>query len=294
MTYTVQFSAGEGRHFNDSVNYLMSTDGSIYAEIQVPENASEDYGYLTMKRAILERIPHADIVWFYDAKNEALLESDADVDAEVYLDIQVEEDDDHADDDDEKEPHLWYAIMNDRDDYDWGRGSYDREEALELARNQLDDYPMTYIAVIDDDHKVLVDTIELDALEDDDDLAEGQLFVVEGNLYNPDMDLWQLFQDGILEMAWDDHDAYFRADLHYYVDRNAGFVRIYMDGHHTLRLGIVPRSIPSDREPDPQLDISRDAMLNLIQRTAYVLQHGVARKIPEDITITDRWAKEAE
>ena len=41
---------------------------------------------------------------------------------------------------------LWYAVMEDREDYDWGYGSYDRKEAENMA---LEMGPDTYIAVID-------------------------------------------------------------------------------------------------------------------------------------------------
>lgn len=94
MTYTITFSAGEGNHFSGSVNYLKSTDGSIYAEISVPDGASEDYGYLNLKKAIQKQVsPSAFIVWYYDEADEKLLEADADVDTEVWTDIQIEEDD---------------------------------------------------------------------------------------------------------------------------------------------------------------------------------------------------------
>lgn len=39
----------------------------------------------------------------------------------------------------------WYAVMKDADDTDWGYGSYDLDEAKEMARNCGDE---AYIAVI--------------------------------------------------------------------------------------------------------------------------------------------------
>lgn len=47
---------------------------------------------------------------------------------------------------------IWYAVQRDRED-DWGTGSYDKEEALEMARKQRKEYPDTLIAVIDDCEK---------------------------------------------------------------------------------------------------------------------------------------------
>lgn len=40
----------------------------------------------------------------------------------------------------------WYAVMQDNDDSDWGYGSYDLDEAREMAGK----YPEGYIAVIDE------------------------------------------------------------------------------------------------------------------------------------------------
>ena len=87
----MQFFGGEGRRFK-SVNYMICKDGdvSIYAEVEVPENASEDYGYLTMKDEILRRLPEDvanSIVWFYD--NDDCLEDDARADCDVFVDIDL-------------------------------------------------------------------------------------------------------------------------------------------------------------------------------------------------------------
>lgn len=43
------------------------------------------------------------------------------------------------------EKKLWYAVMRDNEDYDWGTGSFSLEEAEEMVKN----YPEGYIAVID-------------------------------------------------------------------------------------------------------------------------------------------------
>lgn len=87
----MQFFGGEGRRFK-SVNYMICKDGdvSIYAEVEVPENASEDYGYLTMKDEIIRRLPEdvaKSIVWFYD--NDDCLEDDARAGCDVFVDIDL-------------------------------------------------------------------------------------------------------------------------------------------------------------------------------------------------------------
>lgn len=41
---------------------------------------------------------------------------------------------------------LWYAVMEDDDDTDWGYGSSDKAEALNMVKK----YPSGYIAVIED------------------------------------------------------------------------------------------------------------------------------------------------
>ena len=63
---------------------------SIYAEVKVPDGASEDYGYLTMKKAIEKRLPAGvKVSYWYDGQ-EQYLAPDADVDAEVYVEIETE------------------------------------------------------------------------------------------------------------------------------------------------------------------------------------------------------------
>ena len=49
-----------------------------------------------------------------------------------------------------KENNIWYAVMTDSDDTDWGTGSFDKNEALEMALKNADIYPDSYIAVIDE------------------------------------------------------------------------------------------------------------------------------------------------
>lgn len=43
---------------------------------------------------------------------------------------------------------LWYAVMTDDQDQDWGTGSYDLAEATAKVKSLLDEYPDAYIAVI--------------------------------------------------------------------------------------------------------------------------------------------------
>ena len=96
----IQFFAGEGRCYK-SVNYLIGEDRekgiSIYAEVEIPEDISDDYdltidyGYLTMKKAIIQCLPAEvleQIEWFYD--NDEYLPEDASADCDVYLDCDYE------------------------------------------------------------------------------------------------------------------------------------------------------------------------------------------------------------
>lgn len=56
---------------------------------------------------------------------------------------------------------VWYAVMRDRDDDDWGTGSRDYDEAVRMAQALRDDgYSDAYIAVIDDgDDPICTDEI---------------------------------------------------------------------------------------------------------------------------------------
>lgn len=42
-------------------------------------------------------------------------------------------------------PDTWYAVLTDKDDNDWGTGSYDMQTAFDMAR----DMGAQYVAVID-------------------------------------------------------------------------------------------------------------------------------------------------
>lgn len=46
------------------------------------------------------------------------------------------------------ENKLWYAVMRDNDDNDWGSGSYDYDEAVEMVQKYIQDGG--YIAVIEE------------------------------------------------------------------------------------------------------------------------------------------------
>lgn len=55
----------------------------------------------------------------------------------------------------------WYAVMQNREDDDWGTGSYDIEEAKRMC---LAIGPDSYIAVIDEElNPVCIEEIEQDA-----------------------------------------------------------------------------------------------------------------------------------
>lgn len=74
-------------------NALYTMDGTIKAVVSVPDGASEDYGYLTMKRAILAAYHGTEPLTFpYDTfGQEQYLEADASADVSVSLDIEQTE-----------------------------------------------------------------------------------------------------------------------------------------------------------------------------------------------------------
>ena len=56
------------------------------------------------------------------------------------------------------EKKLWYAVMRDRDDDDWGYGSHDIDEAKQMLTEE--ESPEAYIAVIKEgENPVCVDEI---------------------------------------------------------------------------------------------------------------------------------------
>lgn len=58
-----------------------------------------------------------------------------------------------------EEMKLWYAVLLDHEDNDWGTGSHDHDEAVRMVRNLHSIYPDAYIAVINEDTNVCVKTI---------------------------------------------------------------------------------------------------------------------------------------
>lgn len=80
MKHMVQFESGEGRDIQGAVNYLICPDiPELYAEIAVPDGASDDYGYLTLKARILGQAEDAGIsaetlTFWYDGQEDKLAE----------------------------------------------------------------------------------------------------------------------------------------------------------------------------------------------------------------------------
>jgi len=85
---------GEGLHFQfeaspeGNILWAENDDISIKASVEVPEGASEDYGYMTMKKAIQKVLREKGLAasFFYDGQ-ESYLEADAN-DGEVEIDIE--------------------------------------------------------------------------------------------------------------------------------------------------------------------------------------------------------------
>ena len=97
----IQFELGEGIYFRGPVNLLINQretgfpPKSIYAECPVSEDVSDYYGYITMKKAILQEMEKRNLKinnleFWYDGQ-EQFLPSDASADCEVYVEIDVDE-----------------------------------------------------------------------------------------------------------------------------------------------------------------------------------------------------------
>lgn len=92
----IQFESGTGKHFPGGVNLLIAgpdADVTIYAECPVPDKCSDDYGYLTMKNAIIKAFKKAggdpeQLSFWYDGQ-EKYLDPDAAADCEVYVDVDL-------------------------------------------------------------------------------------------------------------------------------------------------------------------------------------------------------------
>lgn len=66
----------------------------------------------------------------------------------------------------EKEMKTWYAVLRDNDDNDWGTGSHNLAEAMQMARKlRAEGDQDAYIAVIDDG----IDPVCVDTIRDLDD-----------------------------------------------------------------------------------------------------------------------------
>jgi hypothetical protein len=54
---------------------------------------------------------------------------------------------------------IWYAVMKDVNDDDWGYGSYDLGEAVAMLNQE--GYEEVFILAIDDDTKVALEVVEI-------------------------------------------------------------------------------------------------------------------------------------
>ena len=96
----ISFEAGESRYSDRCVNYLISPDGGIYAEIEIPEEIDEmydeygnhpaeieEYGYLDLKDAILREYKgNKQLEFFWDGREDRLSKW-ARVNAKVHTEI---------------------------------------------------------------------------------------------------------------------------------------------------------------------------------------------------------------
>ena len=98
----MQFEAGYGSHDNAEagINFMISDDHKIYAEIEVDEGASDDYGYLTLMYAIMHFLTDEEqdrLVWWYPNGAEGLA-PDAMAESYVYVRIDRDNEEDSGDD----------------------------------------------------------------------------------------------------------------------------------------------------------------------------------------------------
>lgn len=84
-----------------------------------------------------------------------LTEEEADATAEILFELEKS---DRKSEEKKMSDRKWYAVMRDREDDDWGYGSYDIEEAKRMCLDQ--ESPEAYIAVIEEgENPVCVDEI---------------------------------------------------------------------------------------------------------------------------------------
>lgn len=110
----------------------MKTTYSVYTDLDL--YCTKGIDSLTEAREIAERYAREGHV--VEIRNDETGDT-------VELDAEDEEED-------EMETKLWYAVMRDLEDNDWGTGSYDLDEARAKVNELRDDgYTDAYIAVID-------------------------------------------------------------------------------------------------------------------------------------------------
>ena len=83
----ISFNAGE----NGNYFFGESEDVKIFAEIEVPEDASEDYGYIDLKEAVIAKLTELgisldEISFQYDGQEKYLAE-DARTGEDVYVEV---------------------------------------------------------------------------------------------------------------------------------------------------------------------------------------------------------------
>lgn len=88
----MQFEAGT-KADGTGINFLSgeNEDISIYAEIEIPEEeVSEDYGYLSMKEAILNKVSAdiAELLEFQYDGQEAYLNEDAKAEGNISVEVE--------------------------------------------------------------------------------------------------------------------------------------------------------------------------------------------------------------
>lgn len=84
-----------------------------------------------------------------------LTEEEADATAQILFELEKS---DRKSEEKKMSDRKWYAVMRDREDDDWGYGSYDIEEAKRMCLDQ--ESPEAYIAVIEEgENPVCVDEI---------------------------------------------------------------------------------------------------------------------------------------
>lgn len=76
--YEISFEAGESRHGDYGVNFMLAMPGKeFYAECAVPEGADEDFGYMALKAEIIRQaveqgIAPEQLTFWYDGQEEHL------------------------------------------------------------------------------------------------------------------------------------------------------------------------------------------------------------------------------